>query len=387
MAATREVKCVACLWKAVRYFGNGILVQPCPDCGRRVKFAEVWPGEVPHSASVELIPVNPRTGKGWTDAEEDVIAQTMLAEGCDRGEAIRYARRHKQIGTGSPAFLSSAGTRADWPLEPTRDNFPSQQTKVPTLPTIKRASLSTPETPFAPPYSPDPVASRPALPTDGQPGINARNKVINARDTFSEQNPFSGLTHPEPQAVIEIHVEMPRKAGRGRPRKWQSNTERMATVREQQKPLALPPLPDGVYRAREVVTAKSSPRSTARRDYHADLRDNRCFFCEREFGIYIQKNDARPEPLRVEDEHFIPRRLPGSRKDENRHAVCHICNKLKNDLVFNSEEQCRAWLAAAWNMNGYHETAVHAIRYLGEGSSVLFEERLASVPELAADAA
>jgi len=103
------------------------------------------------------------------------------------------------------------------------------------------------------------------------------------------------------------------------------------------------------------------------------------FSCERLFGAYVQKNLAKPEQLRAEDEHFIPRRLPGSRKDENRHAVCHICNRLKNDLVFSSEEQCRSWLAEAWKLNGYQEVGVHAIQYLGIDSAVLFHEQ---VPEM-----
>jgi hypothetical protein len=157
------------------------------------------------------------------------------------------------------------------------------------------------------------------------------------------------------------------------------NAERAS--REQQ-PLILPPLPEGVYRAREVTTGKSAPSSSARRNYHADLQENRCFLCERLFGVYVQKNSARPEPLRIEDEHFIPRRLPGSRKDDNRHAVCHICNRLKSDLVFSSEEQCREWLAEAWRVNGYREADVHAIRYVGKSGELMFE-CVVSEPELA----
>jgi hypothetical protein len=65
--------------------------------------------------------------------------------------------------------------------------------------------------------------------------------------------------------------------------------------------------------------------------------------------------------------------LPGSLKDDNRHAVCHICNRLKSDLVFNTEEQCRQWLADAWRVNGYREADVHAIRYVGKSGELTFE--------------
>jgi len=176
---------------------------------------------------------------------------------------------------------------------------------------------------------------------------------------------------PVPPEVVSTRPKKPRN-------KWQSDVKREPT--EPHEPLVLPALPEGAYRARDVVSAKrsvSNSTSRARRNYHAILQDNRCFFCERAFGTYVQKNAAKPEPLRVEDEHFIPRRLPGSRKDDNRHAVCHICNKLKSDLVFNTEEQCRMWLAEAWQLNGYHEVDIQAVRYLARDGSVLFEDCLA----------
>lgn len=443
MASSREVKCTACEWSAVRGAGNGVLVEPCPACGARVRFAELWPGEMPHSAA-ELIPINPRTGKGWTDPEEDVISQVMLAEGYDRIKAIQEARRHKLIGTGSVAFLSGAASRADWPLEAprralraTEPTLARPRTKPPTLPTIKRALPSPLKTAPTAPYSPDPATDRPERLTDSLTGVSEQNEGVSEHNFFSERDTVSEQRHLEvpetvlrglgterqdpasqdlhdasvnllnlpsktqalagPQAIATISpdrqtknlgrpvtghptctvIEMPKK--NGRPRKWHSDAERMATAREQQKPLILPPLPQGVYRAREVVTAtgKSSPSSTARRNYHAALQEHRCFFCERQFGSHVQKNSAKPEALRVEDEHFIPRRLPGARKDDNRHAVCHICNKLKSDLVFRTEEQCRDWLAQAWILNGYQEIDIHAIQYHGKDGSVVFEERLA----------
>lgn len=58
-----------------------------------------------------LLTINPRTGKGWTDSEEAVISEIMLAENCDRMEAIRCARRRRRIG--SP----SASTQWELPTE------------------------------------------------------------------------------------------------------------------------------------------------------------------------------------------------------------------------------------------------------------------------------
>jgi len=47
MAGGRTVKCVRCAWTRFRCFGSGVLVEPCPECGARVRFAELWIGAQP----------------------------------------------------------------------------------------------------------------------------------------------------------------------------------------------------------------------------------------------------------------------------------------------------------------------------------------------------
>jgi hypothetical protein len=51
---SREVRCQICTWAEVRWYGDGILVEPCPICGCRVTFAKNFPGEPPitHDLSV-----------------------------------------------------------------------------------------------------------------------------------------------------------------------------------------------------------------------------------------------------------------------------------------------------------------------------------------------
>lgn len=44
---SREVKCQMCLWRERRFFGKGILVKLCPECGSRVTFATVMFGDAP----------------------------------------------------------------------------------------------------------------------------------------------------------------------------------------------------------------------------------------------------------------------------------------------------------------------------------------------------
>ena len=40
MAGGRNVRCTACSWAGFRYFGGGVLVEPCPECDAKVVFAE-----------------------------------------------------------------------------------------------------------------------------------------------------------------------------------------------------------------------------------------------------------------------------------------------------------------------------------------------------------
>jgi hypothetical protein len=44
---TRTIACQVCQWEGTRYFGKGILVAPCPVCGRRVTFAVAMAGDPP----------------------------------------------------------------------------------------------------------------------------------------------------------------------------------------------------------------------------------------------------------------------------------------------------------------------------------------------------
>jgi hypothetical protein len=45
MAGGRSVKCTRCDWSKNRCFGKGVLVEPCPACGAKVWFADLWAGE------------------------------------------------------------------------------------------------------------------------------------------------------------------------------------------------------------------------------------------------------------------------------------------------------------------------------------------------------
>jgi hypothetical protein len=54
MTAKRAVKCQICQWRALRCFGKGLLVAPCPECGSRVTFAEHFVGDPPVTLDAKL---------------------------------------------------------------------------------------------------------------------------------------------------------------------------------------------------------------------------------------------------------------------------------------------------------------------------------------------
>jgi len=50
----REVKCQICDWKGSRYFGSGLLVKACPECGSRTTFASPHVGDMPVTPDPKL---------------------------------------------------------------------------------------------------------------------------------------------------------------------------------------------------------------------------------------------------------------------------------------------------------------------------------------------
>jgi hypothetical protein len=60
---SRAVKCQICSWKGIRKYGpDGILCDPCPECGRLVTYAAPWAGDPPVTQDVGQ-PVRPRKRK------------------------------------------------------------------------------------------------------------------------------------------------------------------------------------------------------------------------------------------------------------------------------------------------------------------------------------
>jgi len=52
---SREVRCQLCPYRHRRFFGKGLLVKPCPECGSRVTFAEIVPRDQPVTPDPKLM--------------------------------------------------------------------------------------------------------------------------------------------------------------------------------------------------------------------------------------------------------------------------------------------------------------------------------------------
>lgn len=88
----------------------------------------------------------------------------------------------------------------------------------------------------------------------------------------------------------------------------------------------------------------SSRGSPAVSSYSSSIDKNTtCFYC-----------GATPQNTGVgfEVDHFLPLSAGGTDDSENLHPCCHVCNQAKGARVFNSVEECRRYLHAAyWSSN------------------------------------
>ena len=83
-----------------------------------------------------------------------------------------------------------------------------------------------------------------------------------------------------------------------------------------------------------------------------DHQDEKCFWCERDFGIiYFRYNSIKK--LLPNWDHLIPYSYSYSNADENFVASCSICNSFKSSKVFENINECKIYLNKRWNKNLY----------------------------------
>ena len=79
----------------------------------------------------------------------------------------------------------------------------------------------------------------------------------------------------------------------------------------------------------------------------AESQNNRCFWCENEFGEYVMKQGV-VRRLDVVVDHVLPWTYSLNHGEENLVASCQICNGWKSSLVFETEDDCRGFLKRKW---------------------------------------
>lgn len=74
------------------------------------------------------------------------------------------------------------------------------------------------------------------------------------------------------------------------------------------------------------------------------FQENRCAYCEVHFGTWVRRN-GKPIKLAVRWDHVVPWCFNANNADENFVAACQICNGIKADLIFDTIEAARVYIA------------------------------------------
>jgi len=77
-----------------------------------------------------------------------------------------------------------------------------------------------------------------------------------------------------------------------------------------------------------------------------------CFYCGRYFGSAVFRN-GHIILLRLEWDHFVPFSFTLAR--QNFVAACHICNRIKASMVFETPEEARQYVSKTREAKGYSE--------------------------------
>lgn len=98
---------------------------------------------------------------------------------------------------------------------------------------------------------------------------------------------------------------------------------------------------------------RHSPRKLLR-EAILSAQGGRCFFCGRRIGSRVWRR-SKEVTLRLQWDHFIPWAYSLSNCDHNYVATCHVCNLIKQSLIFRSEDEARAHIATRWTEKGYSD--------------------------------
>ena len=105
------------------------------------------------------------------------------------------------------------------------------------------------------------------------------------------------------------------------------------------------------YRMSDVPNIRKGPSAAYKRKMLSE-QDNKCFYCQREFGSIILKK-RRLIRLQIHWDHWIPHDYSRNNRDKNFVAACHVCNAIKAARIFDTLEQARLFIYVRQQKKGY----------------------------------
>lgn len=104
-----------------------------------------------------------------------------------------------------------------------------------------------------------------------------------------------------------------------------------------------------VTRTKRAAEAKADHRALTKKQRQelSDSQGGLCFYCFNAFGtMYIRGSTVGHLTLNVD--HSVPYSYLQSSESHNLVAACHVCNMLKGNRLFDTIEEARAYVEAAW---------------------------------------
>ena len=83
-----------------------------------------------------------------------------------------------------------------------------------------------------------------------------------------------------------------------------------------------------------------------------------CFWCFREFGTAVKHRRRGWIILSKHSDHALPYSYSRDNSKSNLVTACNLCNQWKGSRVFDSDDECRAYLEQKWRSKTYEEMSV-----------------------------
>ena len=98
-----------------------------------------------------------------------------------------------------------------------------------------------------------------------------------------------------------------------------------------------------VKRVSKGIFARKQPTLSFQRA-QIERQNNKCYWCGQEFGEWLVSPGGRSRRRQPCWDHFIPFSYTGSCDDLEFVAACQVCNGVKSNHMFDSEDEARLYI-------------------------------------------